>query len=59
MTEGFNLGPVSQGSADCVGSIVADSKLTDLFWVLGDAFLSNYYTVFDVGKSRVGFATLA
>jgi hypothetical protein len=28
------------------------------FWVVGTAFLQNVYTVFDVGKTRVGFAKL-
>lgn len=39
-------------------------KKTDLdhdieFWILGDVFLQNVYTAWDVGGGRIGFATLA
>jgi len=26
-------------------------------WILGDYFLSRFYSVYDIGKNRVGFAT--
>ncbi|ESK97458.1 aspartic protease [Moniliophthora roreri MCA 2997] len=53
----FNLGRLSAESNDCVGGIAA-SKSVD-FWVVGDVFLQNVYTVFNVGNAQVGFARLA
>jgi hypothetical protein len=29
------------------------------FWILGDVFLRNVYSAWDVGNGRIGFATLA
>ncbi|KAI0951743.1 hypothetical protein AcV7_007755 [Taiwanofungus camphoratus] len=53
----FNLGKVSPGSSDCLGGIVgADNQE---FWVVGDLYLQNVYTVFDIQNSQVGFADLA
>ncbi|EIW86538.1 peptidase A1, partial [Coniophora puteana RWD-64-598 SS2] len=54
----FNLGQVSEGSSDCVGAL-AGQDTPDNLWILGDVFMSNTYTEFDYGNSRVGFATLA
>jgi cathepsin D len=54
----FNLGQVSEGSSLCVGGIVGEDLGVD-FWIVGDVFMRNVYTVFDYGNSQVGFAQLA
>ena len=38
-----------------------EQKLTTVteFWILGDIFLRNVYSAWDVGNKRIGFATLA
>ncbi|EPQ56641.1 acid protease [Gloeophyllum trabeum ATCC 11539] len=54
----FSLGAVQEGSSDCVGGVAAQDGLGD-FWIVGDVFLQNVYTAFDVGNSQVGFAELA
>ncbi|KAI0064928.1 acid protease [Artomyces pyxidatus] len=54
-----NLGPASQGSDTCIGGFAADDQLSGQFWIVGDVFLQNVYTKFDVGNSQVGLATLA
>ncbi|KAL4245319.1 peptidase A1 family protein [Abortiporus biennis] len=56
----LNMGTVSPGSDRCVSGLVASQSSDDMkFWIVGDVFLRNVYTVFDVGNSRVGFADLA
>jgi cathepsin D len=53
----FNLGPESSGSKTCVGGFGAVEGYD--FWIVGDVFLQNVYTSFDLGNNRVGFASLA
>jgi len=50
----LSLGPDPYSPSDCVGSMVANSDIQ--FWVLGDPFMRNYYSIFDYGNLRVGFA---
>jgi hypothetical protein len=55
----LNVGPIFQGSSDCYGSFMGYSPFSDRIWVLGRTFWENYYTIFDVGNQRIGFASLA
>ncbi|KAG8958579.1 Type I transmembrane sorting receptor [Tulasnella sp. 425] len=51
----FNLGPIAQGSESCAGAI-ASSGSEDSVALVGDTFISSWYSIFDYGNMRVGFA---
>jgi hypothetical protein len=57
ITHNFNLGPWRTGSPYCLGSIMRDEEIDA--WTMGTVFMTDYYTIFDVGNRRVGFADLA
>ncbi|GAA5830968.1 hypothetical protein JCM3766R1_006192 [Sporobolomyces carnicolor] len=54
----WNLGKVSAGSSRCVGAVIgADIGISG--WVLGDAFLENVYSTFNLDSKTVAFSDLA
>ncbi|XGW28900.1 hypothetical protein V3C99_008589 [Haemonchus contortus] len=50
---------VENGGGLCYPAFQSISFENDRGWILGDAFMSNLYTIFDHANKRVGFANLA
>ncbi|CCM00531.1 uncharacterized protein FIBRA_02565 [Fibroporia radiculosa] len=56
--DSFNAGELEEGT--CMGAIIGvDMGMGDNVWLVGDAFLVNVYSAFNVDNTSVGFATLA
>lgn len=55
----FNFGTVNGDTANCVGALVGEDAGVGNVWILGDVFLRNHYSIFDVGNLRIGFGDLA
>jgi hypothetical protein len=60
ITQSFNFGPVDPDDPNkCIGGLRGREGMQ--WWILGTTFMTNYYTIFDIGQpgAEVGFATLA
>ncbi|KAG8911401.1 hypothetical protein FRC00_006568 [Tulasnella sp. 408] len=51
----FVAGYLEEGSDQCAGAVVSSGQ-EDGVALVGDAFMSSWYTIFDYGNMRVGFA---
>ncbi|KAI0048762.1 acid protease [Auriscalpium vulgare] len=55
----IKLIPADTTTNTCIGGLGFLPSLPPLpFWIIGDVFMRNVYTAFDVGNKRVGFANL-
>ncbi|KAG0175490.1 hypothetical protein DFQ28_000088 [Apophysomyces sp. BC1034] len=56
--EEYVLLPMNPKSAMCLSGVAGQSLGSNRSntWILGDVFMKNFYTIFDLGQRRVGFA---
>ena len=47
---------ILQVQGTCISGFQASDRSDDAPWILGDIFLSKYFSVYDYGKKQIGFA---
>jgi len=50
---------LNDGTGTCLGGFSYNDNIAGEFWIIGDVFLQNVYTTFDIGNLQVGFAQLS
>ncbi|GAA5860016.1 hypothetical protein JCM8547_003059 [Rhodosporidiobolus lusitaniae] len=52
----FNLGYLAEDPTRCVGAVIGQNLGLGTSWILGDAFMMNWYIIHDVAANRIGIA---
>ncbi|GAA5998413.1 pepsin-like aspartic protease [Rhodotorula paludigena] len=56
--DAFNLGYLSSSPDRCIGAVIGQDLGIGTSWILGDAFLVNWYVIHDALKNRIMLAQL-
>ncbi|GAA5839875.1 hypothetical protein JCM11251_001236 [Rhodosporidiobolus azoricus] len=50
----FNLGYLEEDPTRCIGAVIGQNLGLGTSWLLGDAFMMNWYVIHDVANNRIG-----
>ncbi|GAA5976594.1 hypothetical protein JCM11641_001350 [Rhodosporidiobolus odoratus] len=52
--DSFNLGYLEEDPSRCVGAVISQELGLGTSWILGDAFMTNWYIIHDVKNNNIG-----